>query len=95
MTPVDCCDRCGKVMGTDDYRATLGDRELLLCFVHKRDHEPALVKQGWKVEPYALPTEVGQPLNVLCVGCKTFGRAVTVKVGEGPWVRVLKCERCD
>jgi hypothetical protein len=70
-------------------------RTLLLCHKDKRDHEPALVKQGWTIRPYALPSQTGSVNDVICTECKTFTPGVQVKVGSGPWVRVLQCKACD
>jgi len=90
------CDRCSKIMGEEDFVAVHKDgRSLLLCKVHTRDHQDALLKQKWTVGPYRLPAQVGSVNDVLCVGCKTFQPGVQVKIGAGPWVRVLQCKTCD
>ncbi len=93
----DLCDRCGRILGAEDVRATLGKRELLLCARHGKEHGPALAKQDFTVQPYLSPDPVAGPrISRACERCQqaTVTRVVTASPTSVP-VEIVKCQGCD
>ena len=64
------CDRCGTPCDDRGWLAINKDgRELTLCHVHRRDHQDALMKQGWALIELAVlretePSKSGEPDGV-------------------------------
>lgn len=50
------------------HRWTKGDKELLLCDHHNRDHEEALFVGGWNHENSPLANSLGEPRDINHVG---------------------------
>lgn len=91
------CDRCGKILTAEGYRATLGDREILLCSRHLRDHGPALEKQKWAISPLVPPDpEAGPKERVRCGRCGGSAHGRFVKASPvSTVVQVVHCLECD
>ena len=97
------CDRCGAIVTLTGYRYTKSEggkitRELLLCDVHQREHDPSLTKQGWwceRLNPPA-PEAVGDKIAGTCKTCNgpQFHRFVKA-TPDAPAVKITQCKACD
>lgn len=96
-TEVPLCDRCGAIVTLTGYRAKLGDRELLLCPVHAREHDAVLSKQGWAIERLTPPDPVAGPKTFVKCSCgarAAVARTVTASPESIP-VQIVHCKACD
>ena len=97
------CVRCGSIVTLTGYRASLGVkgepnyRELLLCPVHHREHDPALSKQGWRIERLTPPEPLAGPKQyVKCsLGCSTAVARQVQASPESRLVLIVQCRNCD
>jgi hypothetical protein len=93
------CDRCAvDAVGNGTLWTHKDGRELVLCTEHTEAHKIALVKQGFEprpVEHEVGPAKTGPKSWHYCSTCSRYVLSRMVQVGEGPWVKVMLCAKCD
>jgi hypothetical protein len=92
------CDRCGRILGLEGWRAVHKDgRDLFLCDGHRTEHDAALTKQGWAIDRLNPPDPVAGPKTFTqcgCCGSRAGARYVTASP-ESVQVKIVNCVECD